>query len=309
MKTVGSRGAARPTKADVARLANVSTATVSYVLNNVEGQTISARTRAAVQSAAQELGYRPNLAARNLAVEHCRGELLAFLDDDDEWLPEKTKRQVEALSEAAADVSGVQCGWEFWSEDDGVAFTFVPDWQRDLRRVLLERPTMAPSSVLLRRSAFEEAGGFDPTLPRMEDWDLWLKVADRHRFVLIPDVLARRRGHPGRLVAAEELPALQVMLERLRPRLAALPANERARIELLHTINIGRMQARCRHRARSLMTLLGAWRRAPGSRDVYKAVFVTFVVETPMWRLARRARLRLRAGRPPSTDSPPVRSW
>src|SRR5947209_7459364 len=68
MKTVGSRGAARPTKADVARLANVSTATVSYVLNNVEGQTISARTRAAVQSAAQELGYRPNLAARNLAV-------------------------------------------------------------------------------------------------------------------------------------------------------------------------------------------------------------------------------------------------
>jgi DNA-binding LacI/PurR family transcriptional regulator len=58
----------RPTKADVARLANVSTATVSYVLNNVEGQTISAKTRAAVHSAAKKLGYRPNLAARNLAV-------------------------------------------------------------------------------------------------------------------------------------------------------------------------------------------------------------------------------------------------
>jgi DNA-binding LacI/PurR family transcriptional regulator len=59
--------AARPTKADVARLAKVSTATVTYVLNNVEGQTISAQTRAAVQAAAKELGYRPNLAARNLA--------------------------------------------------------------------------------------------------------------------------------------------------------------------------------------------------------------------------------------------------
>jgi DNA-binding LacI/PurR family transcriptional regulator len=62
------KGAARPTKADVARLANVSTATVTYVLNDVAGQTISAQTKAAVRAAAKELGYRPNLAARNLAV-------------------------------------------------------------------------------------------------------------------------------------------------------------------------------------------------------------------------------------------------
>ena len=62
-----SNKSARPTKADVARLANVSSATVSYVLNNVKGQTISAQTRAAVHAAARELGYRPNLAARNLA--------------------------------------------------------------------------------------------------------------------------------------------------------------------------------------------------------------------------------------------------
>ena len=62
------KGAARPTKADVARLAKVSPATVTYVLNDVAGQTISAQTKAAVHAAAKELGYRPNLAARNLAV-------------------------------------------------------------------------------------------------------------------------------------------------------------------------------------------------------------------------------------------------
>src|ERR1700712_3985964 len=65
---MGTKGAARPTKADVARLAKVSTATVTYVLNDVVGQTISAQTKAAVHAAAKELGYRPNLAARNLAV-------------------------------------------------------------------------------------------------------------------------------------------------------------------------------------------------------------------------------------------------
>jgi DNA-binding LacI/PurR family transcriptional regulator len=64
---VSAAGSGRPTKADVARLANVSTATVSYVLNNAEGRTISPRTREAVRHAAKELGYRPNLAARNLA--------------------------------------------------------------------------------------------------------------------------------------------------------------------------------------------------------------------------------------------------
>lgn len=67
MGGVSGDGSARPTKADVARLANVSTATVSYVLNNAEGRTISPRTKENVRRAAKELGYRPNLAARNLA--------------------------------------------------------------------------------------------------------------------------------------------------------------------------------------------------------------------------------------------------
>jgi DNA-binding LacI/PurR family transcriptional regulator len=58
---------ARPTNADVARLVGVSTATVSYVLNEVAGRKISPRTREAVYRAAEQLGYRPNLAARNLA--------------------------------------------------------------------------------------------------------------------------------------------------------------------------------------------------------------------------------------------------
>lgn len=63
----GLSSRSRPTKADVAKLARVSTATVSYVLNNVTGHTISEPTRQAVRAAAEQLGYRPNLAARNLA--------------------------------------------------------------------------------------------------------------------------------------------------------------------------------------------------------------------------------------------------
>ena len=57
-----------PTSADVARRANVSRATVSYVLNEVASQKISAKTREAVLRAADELGYRPNRAAQSLAA-------------------------------------------------------------------------------------------------------------------------------------------------------------------------------------------------------------------------------------------------
>jgi DNA-binding LacI/PurR family transcriptional regulator len=63
---VSTSKASRPTAADVARMANVSAATVSYVLNNAAGQRISGKTREAVLAAAEQLGYRPNLAARNL---------------------------------------------------------------------------------------------------------------------------------------------------------------------------------------------------------------------------------------------------
>jgi DNA-binding LacI/PurR family transcriptional regulator len=62
----------RATSSDVARLANVSRATVSYVLNNKSGQKISEQTREAVRRAAEQLGYRPNEAARRLASGHSR---------------------------------------------------------------------------------------------------------------------------------------------------------------------------------------------------------------------------------------------
>lgn len=176
-------------------------------------------------------------AARNLASERCRGRYLAFLDDDDQWLPEKVERQVEVLVGSPPSVAAVQCGWDFW-DGERVIFRFIPDPDRDLPRLLLERPCMAPTSVLMRRNVFDELGRFDPTLRRNEDWDLWLRLADRYEVALMPDVLAVRRGHPGRILGAEELPYRLEMMRRLAPRIAGLPEPEARRVRAGHWVEV-----------------------------------------------------------------------
>lgn len=75
-RRTGAAGNARPTSKDVARAAGVSQATVSLVLGGAWPGRVSARTAAAVQEAARSLGYRPNLAARNLRLGRSRTALL-----------------------------------------------------------------------------------------------------------------------------------------------------------------------------------------------------------------------------------------
>ncbi|WP_418956119.1 LacI family DNA-binding transcriptional regulator [Streptomyces tritici] len=76
MQTTDSPGPARPTSRDVARAAGVSQATVSLVLGDKWRGRVSERTAGLVREAARELGYRPNLAARNLRLGHTRTALL-----------------------------------------------------------------------------------------------------------------------------------------------------------------------------------------------------------------------------------------
>jgi hypothetical protein len=69
----------------------------------------------------------------------------------------------------------------------------------DVRRVMLERNPIVHSSVMFRRSAYEAAGGFDPGLRTMSDYDLWLRIAQYGSMHLIAVPLVRYRVHPAQL--------------------------------------------------------------------------------------------------------------
>lgn len=131
-------------------------------------------------------------AARNLGAAASTGEWLAFLDDDDEWLPGKLDRQLAALGTAAFGTTG-------WREvmADGATVDHPgperPPWGR-----LLQGNFVNTSTVLIRRDLFRQVGGFDESLRSAEDWDLWLRAARESPLVHVPEILTRSyvRGGP-----------------------------------------------------------------------------------------------------------------
>ncbi len=125
-------------------------------------------------------------AARNLGIQKARGEFVAFLDDDDLWLPEKLTRQVQAL--------GAHPHWAFVYTQ--AELRFVDGESRRLRlplattfETLLARNTIVTPSLLARREALREVGGFNERMAVMEDVDLFLRVASRHPFGVLSEAL------------------------------------------------------------------------------------------------------------------------
>jgi glycosyltransferase involved in cell wall biosynthesis len=129
--------------------------------------------------------------ACNTGVALSTGEFVAFLEQDDLWLPHKTERQLQELAaspDAGYCVAGIQ---NFW----------IPELAQEAERYR-DHPVMRPvpgyvvQTLVARRGLFNRTGPFDESLPFAfaSDWFLRLREAG-DRGVLVPEVLTRRRLH------------------------------------------------------------------------------------------------------------------
>jgi glycosyltransferase involved in cell wall biosynthesis len=166
--------------------------------------------------------------ARNLAIRHSRGTYIAFLDSDDEWMPEFLARQIELAH--TSDAALVYC--------DGVIVGGTTDGRRlmemapshpevTLERLISEECVVLTSCTVARRDTLLEAGLFDERFRRAEDAHLWLRLArDGARMLWQPAPLVRHRVRPDSLSAdvGAMLQAYVDVLEDLEKRLAFSPS-------------------------------------------------------------------------------------
>ena len=238
---------------------------------------------------------------------------MAFLDDDDSWHDRKLELTGEAIArhpEAGLFYSSFECmddhGRRLWVQR-------APCLMAEARRRLAARNFIGTSTVTIRRTCFEEAGGFDDSIEFGEDWDLWMRIAGRHAIVRVKGVLTRyehlRSGSVTGTMAPEakrqsmvnivrKVVAEDPALEKWQPRIDAALAHNTAKFFLID----GRDQEAARG-------FFDAWRRRPSQ---WQSVLYLVLALVPALRrmLPPRLRVRLlghhpRHGRPRPSLTPP----
>lgn len=138
-------------------------------------------------------------ASRNRALQRCRGEFVTALSGDDYYEPDRLERQSCFFRTLGASVAAVfsrarvvsEAGRELgiWFEE----FAAVPEgriFDRLIRFNFIASPT-----VMIRKAAIDAVGGYDESL-FYEDYDMWLRLADRYEFRYLPEIVTNYRWLP-----------------------------------------------------------------------------------------------------------------
>jgi glycosyltransferase involved in cell wall biosynthesis len=144
-------------------------------------------------------------AARNTGIAQAKGEMIAFLDDDDEWLPSKLEKQVSLLKVAPPQVGMVYC-WMDYYDHGRLIKEHHPTYRGYVFPHVLDRQRIGGCPTLLvRRSVLDDVGGFDESLPRGNDGDFIRRVCRKYHVDLVPEVLVNVYvGHTDRITSTSE---------------------------------------------------------------------------------------------------------
>lgn len=159
-------------------------------------------------------------AARNTGIDAATGEFIAFLDDDDEWLPEKLERQVAAINGEDAEFAytGVR---NVGPNGETISITSSSNKGRVTKQLLFGNFIGTFSAVMARQSTIDQAGMLDERLPSWQDWEYYVRLSQCGRCVAVPEPLVVRHNAPtgqiSRSIEPKRELSYPILLERFRP--------------------------------------------------------------------------------------------
>lgn len=132
-------------------------------------------------------------AARNTGVAQCSGEIIALLDSDDEWLPEKLEKQLRYMADNGFEICQTD---EIWVRNgkrvnQPAKYAKPEGW---FFEASLNMCLISPSCTMFTRRAWERIGPFDIHMPSCEDYDMWLRACLVYPVGLVSEKLTIKHG-------------------------------------------------------------------------------------------------------------------
>lgn len=133
-------------------------------------------------------GAKGGAYSRNLGLSYARNDIVAFLDDDDQWQPHKLYTQALLLNNT--DIALCYTGLSICKPNGSLRYSFrKPGFPDHFKSIMKKNFIGGTSSVVAWRSHLESVGGFDASLPALQDYDLYIRLMKRWKACWTPEPL------------------------------------------------------------------------------------------------------------------------
>ena len=220
---------------------------LSQTLKDIEIIVIDDASSADVAAAVHNLGHeiiyvrhetnKGASAARNTGIRRASAPYIAFLDSDDEWLPEKLAAQHEVFQHGSKQLGMVYT--DFCDPHDSIPQLSLFNHEHVDQEIFVQNIIGTTSTPMVRKSCFDTVGVFDESLPSCQDWDMWIRLCQHYECKFIPRILVHYFCQSDSITRDNEATVLglKMMTARYRSHVRSLSPKMRSR----HYIFLGKL--------------------------------------------------------------------